>query len=454
VTHTSLRARLTLWFTSLLIVVGLLGTVCAYFLARQEPDTFLDDQLRQIAVYAGDGVGGAERLPGPALDPSDLVLVQVWDRSGTLLRSTIPEVDLARQPATGFSDPIAAGAVWRTYTLIETNRTVQVSQRAAVREELALDAALRVLIPSALLLPLSWVMVRSLVRRILRPIRVLADELSARAPDSTAPLHATDMPIEIAPLVEAMNATLGRIGEVMDLQRRFVSDAAHQLRTPLTALRLQVQNLKRRPPAKAPEVLADLELGLNRMSTLTGQLLALARAEASLKPLIEPTSLPEVVAEAVANCVPAARAKGIALSSGCPDGLRVRSERHDLLMLVSNLLDNAVRYTPEGGRVEVSATSDSDGVAVEITDSGPGIPEPMLGRVFDQFVRHTDDPDGTGLGLSIVRAIAERVGVHVVLRNRSGGNGLIARVEFPNELDHVPAKGEAARSQPKPLIPS
>jgi two-component system OmpR family sensor kinase len=431
-THTSLRARLTIWFTSLLIVVALLGTFGAYFLARQEPDTFLDDQLRQIAVYAGDGVGGAERVPGPALDPTDLMLVQVWDPSGRLLRSTIPEVDLPRQLATGFSDPIVAGAEWRTYTLIEDNRTVQVSQRAAVREELALDAALRVLIPSALLLPLSWIMVRWLVRRILRPIHVLADELSGRVPDSTAPLHTTDIPVEIAPLVEAMNSNLGRLGEVLSFQRRFISGAAHQLRTPLTALRLQVQNLKRCPRSKAPEVLADLELGLKRMSTLTSQLLALARAEASPKTIIEPTRLSDALAEAMANCLPAAQAKGIAVTSCCPEDLQVRAERHDLVMLISNLIDNAVRYTPERGRIEVDATSASGGVAVEIADSGPGIAEPMLVRVFDRFVRHTDDPDGMGLGLSIVRAITDRIGAHIALRNREGRTGLIATIEFPN----------------------
>jgi two-component system OmpR family sensor kinase len=441
VTRTSLRARLTLGFTSLLIVVGLLGTAGAYFLARQEPDAFLDDQLRQVALYAGDGIGGAELVPGPALDPSDLILVQVWDSSGRLLRSTIPEIDLPRQRATGFSDLSSSGEVWRTYTLVENNRTVQVSQRAAVREELALNAALRVLIPSALLLPLSWLMVRWLVRRILRPIRVLAQELSGREPDSTAPLHTTDIPLEIAPLVEAMNSNLGRLGEVLNLQRRFISDAAHQLRTPLTALRLQVENLKRCPRSRAPEVLADLELGLKRMSTLTSQLLALARAEASPKIVVEPIALSEPVAEALANCIPSAQAKAIAVTSRCPEDLSVRAERHDLVMLITNLLDNAVRYTPERGTIEVSASSESGIVAIEIMDTGPGIAEPMLARVFERFVRDTDEPEGTGLGLSIVQAITDRIGAHITIRNREGRSGLIARVEFRATLD-VAAGGD------------
>jgi two-component system OmpR family sensor kinase len=284
-------------------------------------------------------------------------------------------------------------------------------------------------------------MVRWLVRRILRPIGVLANELSGRAPDSTAPLHTTDIPLEIAPLVEAMNSNLGRLGEVLNLQRRFISDAAHQLRTPLTALRLQVENLKRCPRGKAPEVLADLELGLKRMSILTSRLLALARAEASPKTVGEPITLADAVAEAVTNCAQPAQAKGIAVASRCPEDLQIRAEHHDLVMLITNLLDNAVRYTPERGTIEVSASSESGIVAIEIMDTGPGIAEPMLARVFERFVRDTDEPEGTGLGLSIVQAITDRIGAHITIRNREGRSGLIARVEFRATLD-VAAGGD------------
>jgi two-component system OmpR family sensor kinase len=425
----SLRGRLTLWFTILLIAMGLIGGIAAYLITRNDPDRLVDDQLRQIALNLGDLTG---IVAGPArarIDRNDVVAVQVWDAAGHVLRVTPPGIALPRQAGTGFSEPTSGGERWRTYTLAGPERTIQVSQRLAVVQEIALGAAWQAIAPVLLLIPLSWLLVRLLVARILRPLDALARDLEDRAPDVRAPLAAPGIPGEVAPLVAAVNATLARLAEALAVQRRFVSDAAHQLRTPLTALRLQVGNLRRASAEHDPDLLDDMERGLKRMSTLTAQLLALARAEA---PSAEPgtASLSAAIDEAITATAPLATARKIAVMVAPETEIEVAVAPHELTVLFTNLIGNAVRYTTAGGRVEIRLEPGGDSVAVEICDTGPGLPEDVLDRVFERFTRHAEDGEGTGLGLAIVRAIADRVDARVSLRNRGGAGGLVARVEL------------------------
>jgi two-component system OmpR family sensor kinase len=447
----SLRGRLTLWFTLLLVAMGLIGASAAYLITRHDPDHFLDDQLRQIALNLGNPIGIAVDSARAGLDPSDVVAVQVWDAAGRMLRATPPGIVLPRQAATGFSELTGAGERWRTYTLAGPRRTVQVSQRLAVIEEIALGAAWKTLAPVLLLIPLSWLLVRLLVGHILQPLYALARELEDRAPDARAPLATHGIPSEVAPLVAAVNAALARLAEALALQRRFVSDAAHQLRTPLTALRLQIGNLKRAGTEHDRDLLDDIEQGLKRMSALTAQLLALARAEAASAPVeTGGADLSAAIGEAIATAAPLAAARKIAIAAAPEADIEVAAAPHELAVLFTNLIDNAVRYTTAGGRVEIRVEPGGEIVAVEISDTGPGLPEHMLGRVFEPFTRHTEGGEGTGLGLAIVRAIADRIGARVSLRNRIGTNGLIARVEL---MAKAPPARRRASSSADPSIP-
>ncbi|RDI57967.1 sensor histidine kinase [Microvirga subterranea] len=442
----SLRARLTVWFTALLILFGALGGLGAYIAAQQDPDNFLDDQMREVALDVVGSVDDLAQMPAPPLDASDAIVVQAWDADGRLLKSFPPGYDLPRQAKTGFSTFDTPTERWRSYTWVLDDGTVQVSQQAVVRRALALKAALPAIITTFLLIPMSWLLVRWLVGRVLDPVDGLADQLLARRPDSTQPLAAPDVPREIVPLVGAMNAAFARAGDALAAQRRFVSNAAHQLRTPLTALRIQLRNLRQvSGGAEAAEVLEEMEIGLRRMSTLTGQLLALARAE-SLAPMEahHPSCLIEAVREAVAGVVPLAESKGITLTAAWIPRIPIKAGRDDLTMLLSNLLDNAIRYTPPGGRVGISVRSDDRHATIEIADTGPGIPVDMLPRVFDPFVRANTEHEGTGLGLSIVKALAARIDAQVRLRNREDGSGLVAQVVLPiastrERQGHAPA---------------
>lgn len=430
--HGSLRGRLTAWFTLLLISFGLMGGLGAYIVAQQDPDNFLDNQMREIALDVVGSVDDFAQMPAPPLRAADMIVVQVWDPDGVLLKSFPPGYDLPPQPKTGFSSFETPEGGWRSYTWVLDDATVQVSQRSIVRRRLALKAALPALVTTFLLIPMSWLLVRWLVGRILSPVDHLAEQLRERSPESMRQLAAPDAPGEIQPLVGAMNEALARVRDMVAAQRRFVSNAAHQLRTPLTALKIQLRNLRQSADVETGELLDEMDHAVQRMSTLTSQLLALARAETS--PLAESSqsaSLPDILQDAIACVLPLADSKGIALASAAIPPVRIGAERHDLAMMLSNLLDNAIRYTPAGGRVEIALRRSPHGVTVEIADTGPGLSEEMLDRVFDPFVRADHEQEGTGLGLSIVKALAVRTGARVRLVNRQGRSGLVASLELP-----------------------
>ncbi|MGO4386372.1 ATP-binding protein [Microvirga sp. 2YAF29] len=429
----SLRRQLTIWFTILLISFGLMGGVGAYIVAQQDPDNFLDDQMRGIALDVVGSVDDLAQMPAPPLDATDMIVVQAWDGEGQLLKSFPPGFDLPRQQRTGFANFATPEGRWRSYTWVLDDGTVQVSQQAQVRRELAVKAALPALVTTFLLIPISWLLVRWVVGRILSPVDHFTHQLLERRPDSTVQLSSPNLPGEIAPLVGAMNEALSRVRAMLAVQRQFVSNAAHQLRTPLTSLRIQLRNLRQvSNRAEVDDILKDMELGIHRMSELTSQLLTLARAESMRSSEVsQPVPVNEVLLEAIAGVMTLAQGRGITLSSVDMAPVPVRGEKHDLVMLFSNLLDNAIRYTPRGGHIDLSFQVDAKHVTVEIADTGPGIPEDLLTRVFDPFVRGSSEQDGTGLGLSIVKALAIRIGAQVSLANRRGRTGLVARVTLP-----------------------
>ncbi|WP_114942981.1 sensor histidine kinase [Microvirga calopogonii] len=429
----SLRTRLTVWFTALLILVGLLGGVGAYIAAQQDPDNLLDDQMREIAFNVVSSVDDLAQMPAPPLEAEDMLVVQAWDEDGHLLKSFPPGIDLPRQAQTGFSNFNAPSGQWRSYTWVLDDGTVQVSQRSSVRRELALMAALPAIIITLLLIPISALLVRWLVGRILAPVDELALQLMARQPDSTQQLALADVPGEIVPLIQAMNKALVRVADMLASQRRFVSNAAHQLRTPLTALRIQASNLRHTTsPGVTAEILDDMDLGFRRMSSLTSQLLALARAEApSAAETPQPVDLADVLRDALRGVAPLAESKPVTLATADLPSVPVRAERHDLETIFSNLLDNAIRYTPPGGRIVVTAQCTAGRAEVEIADTGPGLPTDLLERVCDPFVRGNHEQEGTGLGLSIVKALTFRAGGRLSLCNRPDRSGLIAKVDLP-----------------------
>jgi two-component system OmpR family sensor kinase len=274
------------------------------------------------------------------------------------------------------------------------------------------------------------------VGRALQPLQRLAKAVKARRVNALEPLSDERLPEEVGPLVSALNDLLGRLTAALDRERAFMADAAHELRTPLTALHLQLGTLARAgTEAERGEAMGKLSEGVQRAIRLVEQMLALARQEPRAEPARTRFALDELAREVVAELVPLADARQIDLGISEAQSVLVRGEREAVATLIRNLVDNSVRYTPAGGRVDVSversAATPSQAV-IKVMDNGPGIAPEERARVFDRFYRRpgTRSP-GSGLGLAIVRAIAAAHGAAVELGESAAGRGLAVTVSFP-----------------------
>jgi two-component system, OmpR family, sensor kinase len=421
----SIRRRLLLW----LLLTVLIGLVAAgwliYSQAQAEANEIFDFQLQQTAAALPSE--SFSSVFGNNGDTDEGVVIQIWSRTGVLLYYSRPNAQLAPNAALGFSTQHTPHGDWRVYGAMVGDNVVQLAQPMSVRDHLAALMAWRTILPLLIILPLLALIVWLLVGRGLLPLKRFARALDARRPDALEPLTETALPLEIQPLAAALNGLLGRLGQSLDAQKAFVADAAHELRTPLAALRIQLQLLERaRKDEDRTEALNDLKQGVDRATRLVEQLLTLARAEpgsdASGKAR-QRIDLTEVLKESVAAHAPIAHGKRIDLGVGEQAHAEIEGDAAALRVMLNNVLDNAVKYTPEHGRIDVAVqvikTRGQDRARVEIVDSGPGIPAADRERVFDRFYRGEPatgtHPPGSGLGLAIVQRIAERLGAHIEL---------------------------------------
>ena len=339
-----------------------------------------------------------------------------------------------RQPESGFVTVTAPGGNWRVYTRVGDFDVVQIAQPMSVRSRQAAAVALRTALPLLLLLPLLGVLVWVVVGRGMDPLRRAALEVSQRSPDALQPIAQNGLPEEVQPLIGSLNGLLGRLSHALEAQRAFVADAAHALRTPVTALQLQIQLLERaQSVAEREAATARLKDGLKRMTHLVEQLLTLARQDpAQQLRVAQDVRLDALAREVLAEQSVLAEAKSIDLGVVRAQPLKVSGDHESLRVLLSNLVDNAIRYTPSGGRVDVSVALEEGRPVLSVEDSGPGIPPHERARVFDRFYRvASGDGTGSGLGLAIVRNVAQRHDAQVELDSREGGRGVEISVRFP-----------------------
>jgi two-component system OmpR family sensor kinase/two-component system sensor histidine kinase QseC len=432
---TSIRARLLIALISLMALVCISAGAVTYRRVLSETSNLFDYQLRQMALSLRGQVTLAPRVEVPAEQGDTDFVVQIWDLFGARVYLSRPGLPLINRPTLGYTDLSLGGGgeTWRAYGLRTTDGVIQVAQPVRVREALARAAALRVMIPLIVLLPIIIAAVIWVVGRGLWPLRQVTAEVQQRDAGTLTPLGSANLPLEIKPLVDELNRLLARLQIAFTAQRAFISDAAHELRSPLTALRLQAQLLDRAPDETARlEARAQLGAAIERATHLVEQLLTLARSEPQETAIkFEPVALAQIAAEAITDCHAMALDRNIELSLDAEPGLKVRGDREALRAMLRNIIDNAVRYTPPGGSVAVRTFTKSERALVEIIDTGPGIAPEERERIFDRFYRRpgTAAP-GTGLGLAIVKAIAERHGAQVLLEDAAGG-GLRVTVEFP-----------------------
>jgi two-component system OmpR family sensor kinase len=346
-----------------------------------------------------------------------------------------PHAVLPQITTLGFATVATREGRWRVFGVQAETRVIQVAQPMAVREGRAADLALDTLKPFALLLPVLALFIWFTVGRALIPLEKLTGLVKARQVDALDALPDAHLPDEVRPLVTALNDLLERLRAALERERAFMADAAHELRTPLTALHLQMDGLAHAHGETERQAAMDaLSAGVQRAIRLVEQMLSMARAEPRATPGARlPVRLDELARESVAELVPLADARHIDLGVVSEVAVTVLADADALRTLLRNLIDNAVRYTPVGGRVDVTVTPGTAAAGPELTvsDDGPGIAAAERARVFDRFYRPAGNrASGSGLGLAIVKSIADAHGATVALTDNPHGGGLRVVVGF------------------------
>lgn len=411
----SLRTRLLVLLLGLAAIAAVVVGLLTYRTVLRETDELFDYQLQQMALSLRDQVAGpAEAEAALRFD----FVVQIWSADGSVVYSSHLPPRLPPRVLLGYSDVQAGGDRLRVFSVATRSRVIQVAQPHALRQALAARAALRSVTPLLMAAPLVALAAGWLVGVSLAPLRRVTALLRTRAADSLAPLPAGGLPAEVEPLVNALNALLERLQASFDAQRAFVADAAHELRSPLTALKLQIEVLARSgDEAVRQQGLQDLAAGMQRAQRLVEQLLALARSEPGGAELpLAPVDLSEAARQAIADTVPLAAPRAVQLELEAPQPVMVQGDAQALRVMLRNLVDNAVRYAGSGAQVRVGVHGEGAQAVVQVDDSGPGIPPDERERVFARFYRREGQAEtGSGLGLAIVRAVAARHGAQVQL---------------------------------------
>ena len=419
----SLQRHLSSTLALTIVLAGLAACAISFALADDDAHEFQDDTLRQVASLA-QRQADTSAFEGDAAPE---------DQESRIMVLRLPQDPrpawLPADAATGFHTFDGAQAQYRVLIRqAKTGSQIVVAQATDVRNELAIDSAVRTLAPLVLLLPLLvWLMAR-IVRRELDSVRHLArflDELPAERPQD---LPEADLPDEVAPFVHAINRLLQRVDRLIGEQRRFIADAAHELRSPLTALSLQAQNMeKAETPEAMRERLSALRAGIDRARRLSEQLLSLARSQASASNP-EDVNVSKLARELIAEYLPTAEAKGIDLGLDEHAALTLRASAQGLRLILANGLENALKYTQEGGEVTLRLLAQGEDAVIEIVDNGPGIPLAERERVFDAFYRTPGTSgEGSGLGLAIAADAAKRLGGALSLYARDEACGLVFR---------------------------
>jgi two-component system OmpR family sensor kinase len=447
----SLTLQLSAWIGCVIVGVGVIACGLSFVFAYQEARELQDGQLKEIAALIDNG---ALAFTGsrPSVESSqDADVKVVIDRlngeatgfaqaAGLIVPNTLTD---------GFHDLEDNGQRWRVnIRTLHSGERIALAEPSALRDEIARDGAMRTLVPMLILLPGLCIVTVVIVRTKLGPLSRLANVVDRQTDISLEPLSEEGITNEALPFVRSINRLISRLREAISLQRRFVASAAHELRSPLAALSLQAENLRKTITSPdARERLMAFQSGLRRTHRLVEQLLTLARSEQG--GLEQPTrvSLRAVATDVINATIDMAREKDLDLGFEHFEEVDAVVDVSSLTVVLRNLVDNAVRYTPVGGRVDVSVVQSGDEVVFEVADSGPGIPEDELAHVLEPFYRLDHSAQsGSGLGLSIVSEIARRTGARLVLTNLEGGFRaryfhplrVTARVAGPNPLAREP----------------
>ncbi len=444
----SLRKRLVWLLTSLVALIWLFSALFVYQRAHHEADELLDSQLAQVGdtllaiVSAGAVNHLVKELHEHAHDSPVPIAFEIWhtgDGKAQRLVNSSGRANFEAVAESGFSERLHQGARWRFYAALDKDPEyrVIVGQPHAAREKLAREIGLAPLLPAALALPMMALAIWWVVGRTLRPVDAMAAQVRALDAQALAPLdETTPLPNEIAPLRAAFNALIQRVTVAFDNERRFTADAAHELRTPLAALKIQAQvALRAQTSDDQQHALTQVITGVDRMTHLVEQLLTLARVDPARQDVAPPPLDPaDIIAAVCAEFLPQAQQQQQTLTVDAADGCSVAVTAAWLQIAIRNLIDNAMRYAGEGARIEVRLTRTESGCSITVADDGPGVAPALRSQLSARFVRGEIEGDGCGLGLSIVSRIAALSHAQLMLGDglprTDGGTGFAASLTF------------------------
>lgn len=431
----SIRQSLLIW-----LILGMMVAICiaglsSYYLAQDEANELFDYQIKQVALSLHGQSQPTEIAVAADEDPEEDNVIQIWDALGKPLFTSYPTRALPRYVTSGLHTVNYHQQPWRIYNAQRSGQFIQVAQPLKVRDELAAGLAMRMLIPFFVLIPFLAGLIWWVVGRSLTPLQAVTTAVSTRHGDAMQALDETGLPQEIGPMVAALNQLLKRLNQTLQTQRAFIADAAHELRTPLTALKLQLQ-LTERATTEEQRAAGFVKLNerLDRSIHLVRQLLTLARSESKEQSEeFAPIDLSVLVQNVVEDFKPLADAHHTDLQLNAKPNFMVTGQQESLRILVSNLIDNAIRYTSNSGQVLVSVIREEGEIVLRVIDNGSGIPAQERERVLDRFYRREGtEVTGSGLGLAIVRNIAEAHHATLTLSDNLISSGLIVSVKFPS----------------------
>ena len=433
----SIKTRLLAAITFALTLATLCAAAAIYFSVENEINRLLDNSLRQVALaYQNVRSQDILRIRRDFFAQDESMVVQIIDPNtgAKALSRSMDPLPIADQ--IGFSNVKIGGEIWRLYTTQNSyGQIIEVAQPTFVRSEIALQSAKSVLLPLFFMLVLIALVCQIIIGQGFRALSRTASAIGRRSPSSLTPLSLKGLPAEIEPLVSSLNNLLEQLSDSLKAQKRFASDAAHELRTPLTALTLQIQLAERAKTEEARQkAFGRLKGGIKRATRLVTQLLTMARLDPDNRsqPLL-PLDLTALAHSVCDELAPLAAQKNIKLKAASDKPAVAIANEDALRLLMNNLCDNAMRYTPADGHIEIRTYIRDSKAFIEVCDDGPGVPETERERIFERFYRAegTKTIPGTGLGLAIVRRVAELHGGTPSLDAGLNGKGVCFRISFP-----------------------
>lgn len=439
--NNSIKRFLLIYITlSILVIYGLIS-FASYWVSKEELDELYDANLQQVAsaiaaqhlaiqdvthLYRNNQVGS-----GAKIEAEEEFYVRVLAKDGAVLYVSHPKAKVPLPASLGLSTQRFQTKQWRFFVVKAKEETIQVAQSLRLRKNTIKETAYSLMASQLLFIPILVSLIFYAIRKALSPLSVLSNEIKKRDSADLNPFADDNVPAEVKPLVQSLNLFMDKVSTMVDVLKRFTSDAAHELRTPITALKLQLTVLEQsKSKSERESAIQNLKSGINRSEQLVSQLLTLARLEPDNQSRqVQSINMLELVKESFQELLPLAQEKSIDIGLTKDDHCEINAVQQEIKILINNILDNAIRYTPNGGKIDVSVFNQAGHVVLEVKDSGPGIQQNDQERVFERFYRGENQHiSGSGLGLAIVKEIATRHGATVELSNINPG--LCFRVLF------------------------